>query len=278
MEYDLIMELRPAAKPRVQSEVVMRLIQPLADAGVRFLARLGVNPLFVVLAHALLGFVAAGLLASAHLVPAALLLQAKTLLDNMDGGLARATNRVTLMGRYLDTGLDLLVNAALFLALASFGPPILALLAFLLLTLILSLDYNAERLYRLERNPEPEDEPPIGAPEPFYRFFKGLYDLVLAPQDRFIRGLERWGFARLAGLSYDRASLELRLAWANRFSSAIVNLGLSSQMVLLGLCLVAGQPFWYVYAVFIQALYVLCVQLLRGVRFRRYRRGMERRG
>ena len=52
-----------------------------------------------------------------HLVAAALLLQLKTLLDNADGALARATGQVTLTGRYLDTIADLVVNAAVFAAL-----------------------------------------------------------------------------------------------------------------------------------------------------------------
>ena len=45
------------------------------------------------------------------------LLQLKTVLDNADGQLARASGRVTLTGRYLDTEADLVVNAALFAAL-----------------------------------------------------------------------------------------------------------------------------------------------------------------
>ena len=63
------------------------------------------------------GSSAALALARGELVVAALLLQVKTLLDNADGLLARASGRVTLAGRYLDTEADLVVNAALFAAL-----------------------------------------------------------------------------------------------------------------------------------------------------------------
>lgn len=265
----------PAAKPRPRSELLMRLIQPLAQGGVRALARLGLNPLWLVALHAACGLAAAWLIAwprGVGLLWAALLLQLKTLLDNMDGGLARATGRVTLMGRYFDTGMDLVVNAALFAALARHGPPPLALAAFVLLTLMLSWDFGAERLYRLERSPrEPEATPPIGAPPVLYRLFKGLYDALLAPQDRLIERLERRRFERLAGRPYAVAPLELRLAWADLFSTAsLVNLGLSTQMLVLGLCLVLGQPFWYVWTIFAEALYFAAVQLLRRARFRRY--------
>lgn len=258
----------------------MRLVQPLAEAGVRALARLGVNPLWLVATHAACGLAAAWLIAwssGGGLLWAALLLQLKTLLDNMDGGLARATGRVTLMGRYLDTGMDLIVNAALFAALARYGPLLLALIAFVLLTLMLSWDFGAERLYRLERSPHgPGETPSVGAPLPLYRLFKGLYDALLAPQDRLIEGLERRRFARLVGLPYASAPLELRLAWADLFSTAsLVNLGLSTQMLVLGLCLALGRPFWYVWSIFAEALYLLGVQLLRGLRFRRYLRRMD---
>jgi archaetidylinositol phosphate synthase len=71
----------------------------------------------------------------------------------MDGGLARATGRVTQMGRYLDTVLDTVVNAALFAALALHGPegwawPLAARRVRCCSTVMLSLDFNLERRYR----------------------------------------------------------------------------------------------------------------------------------
>ena len=57
--------------------------------------------------------------------------QLKTLLDNADGQLARLTGSTSAFGRYLDSELDLLVNAALFAAaiLATRHPAIAAALA-----------------------------------------------------------------------------------------------------------------------------------------------------
>jgi len=258
----------------------MQIVQPVADSGVRLLCPTGLNPLFIVLTHAVLGFIAAALLIArpnGFLLVAAILLQLKTLLDNMDGGLARATGQITLMGRYFDTGMDFFVNAALFAALAIYGSALQSLIAFILLTFILSLDYNAERLYKLERYGPPENSnPPVGAPRPLYTFFKGFYDNVLAPQDRAIAKFDKTYFKVLSGITFDRASPELRLAWADLFSTAaLVNLGLSTQLFILGLCLVMGQPFWYIYGLFIQTLYVLSIQALRGVRFRRHLRRLE---
>ena len=264
----------PIAKARPRSEFIMLLIQPLANRGVRLLARWHINPLLIVLSHACCGFLAALLIAWGRtdgvdkLVYAALLLQLKTLLDNMDGGLARATGQITLMGRYFDTGMDFLVNIALFLALSLHGSLFLSLLAFFVLTFILSFDYNAEKLYKQERQAVTAQAAlPMGAPPYLFRIFKGLYDLILAPQDRLIVSFDRWLFKNLSGLEYETAK-DLKSVWSDLFSTAsLVNLGLSSQMLLLGLCLVLGKPYWYVYSIFLQALYVGLVQGIRSRRF-----------
>ena len=78
-------------------------------------------------------------------------MQLKTVLDNADGQLARLSGRITPFGRYLDSELDLLVNAALFAALGWVsGQPVLAAAGFVALTSVLSANYNVERLYRAE--------------------------------------------------------------------------------------------------------------------------------
>ncbi len=263
----------------------MRLVQPLAGVLIRGLGRTPVDPQAIVWTHATVGAVAALLVATggtAALVVAAAALQVRTLLDNVDGGLARATGRVTRMGRYLDSVLDTIVNALLFVALAVHGPGVwawpLAALAFAVLMLVLSLDYNLERRYaevRATRNPSRVDEPPIGAPPALFALVKGAYDLLLAPQDRLIARADDALFA----LAHRRAGggaveLEHRLAWSDLFSSAsLVNLGLATQMLVLSVCLVLGVPFVFVLFVLSQALYVGVVQALRVARYGRYRRG-----
>ncbi|UCH25605.1 MAG: CDP-alcohol phosphatidyltransferase family protein [Trueperaceae bacterium] len=264
----------------------MRLIHPLARVGVRLFSYLGVNPLHLVVTHGLLGLIAAWLIAKEPpgLLLAALLLQVKTLLDNIDGGLARATGQVTQMGRYLDTGIDLIVNFVLFLALSRYGPLGPAMVAFLILTVLLSFDFNLERLHKRafsdradQTSGRAQDPEPIGAPRSLFFLFRGIYLLLLAPQDRLIERLELWRFRRLSGQSYLDADPVQKRAWSDLFSTAsVVNLGLSTQLFVLGVFLVVGRPYGYVYAIFFQGGYFLWVQLLRTDRFRRTLRGGDR--
>jgi archaetidylinositol phosphate synthase len=259
---------------------VVRALRPVTDALVGVLGRLGVDPQAIVLTHTAVGLVAAGLvvIGPSGWLWAAVLLQLKTLLDGLDGGVARATGRVTQLGRYLDSVLDTAVNVILFAALALHGPgpwswP-LAALAALVLTLILSLDFNLERRYTALRQaypPQGTDEPPGGGPRRVVALFKGAYDALLAPQDRWLERLDDALFARLAGVPPHRATLDVRLAWSDLFSTAtLVNLGLSSQYLAFGVCLVLGVPFAYVWFVLACGVYVLAVQALRALRFVRY--------
>lgn len=253
----------------------MRWVQPLADRGVARLARAGVEPTSVVLAHGLLGLAAAGLLATdapAAWWGSAVLLQLKTLLDNIDGGLARVTGKVTEAGRYLDTVVDLLVNAALFAALALHGPWLPAVLAFVALTLILSLDHNLERRYREVRDDVGGGAPPVpeGAPRWLLTVPRGIYRALLAPQDRLLRGLDAGLFRLASGGSLRSAPRTSQLAWSDLFSTAsIVNLGLSTQLALLGVLCLIGYPYLYVLGVLLQVLWVAGAQAVRVARLRR---------
>ncbi len=273
--------LERAAKARPRSEYVMRIVQPAVRPIIAALARWGVNPLAVVLAHTLLGLIAAVLVAAGGpgaldpaWIGAAVLLQVKTMLDNTDGGLARATGQVTEMGRYLDTVMDLVGNAAIFAALAVHGPAVASGAAFVVLMLVLSWDHNLERRYREARGAgtDPADAPP-GAPKALLVLVRGVYRTVLAPQDRLVARVDDalLGWAR--GGRASEAPPAQRRAWSDLFSTAsVVDLGLSTQLLVLGLALVAGKPFAYVWIVVAQAAYLVCVQLLRVARFRRYAR------
>ena len=275
----MAIDVEAAAKRRPRSEVVLRAVQPAANLAVRAAARIGVDPQLVVWSHAALGATAAVLIvvgdAGAWRVAAALLL-GKAFLDNVDGGLARATGRVTVMGRYLDTVLDTVVNALLFAALALHGPgawgALLALGAYGALVVVLSLDFNLERRYKALRGllARDADDAPAGAPERWLAAFRGFYERFLAPQDAAIDRLDERAFARLAGTPYASAPLDQRLAWNDLWSTAtLVNLGLTTQMVLLAACLALGAPFAYVVLVYAMAAYVGAVQLVRAARFRR---------
>lgn len=254
----------------------MRLVQPLSSRGVAVLARTAVEPWHVVVVHTALGLIAATLVAGSNpsgWLLAAVLLQVKTVLDNVDGGLARATGRVTELGRYLDTGLDLVVNVALFAALGQHGPWLLAVAGLVVLTLALSFDFNAERLYLSARSEAQAGAGGEGRETNLpLRVFRGLYRLVLAPQDAALARLDARLFAAASGRSLAAAAPSERQAWNDLYSTAaLVNLGLSTQYVLLGFCLLLAAPFAYVYLVLLQGVYVVVVQ---AIRFRSYRRGV----
>ena len=213
------------------------VFRPLANGLVPPLCRLRVPPPAVVLANAAAGLVSAFLLAGGELVAAAAVLQLKTLLDNLDGQLARATGRVTLTGRYLDTLADLAVNAALFVALAgATGLPLLTLAAFLALTVVLAFDFNATEQYR-EAHRIDVTRPRVtgGSVE---RVLAATYALLLGPLDRAARSLAGRRFP--AGRTYDALTV-----------TALANMGLTTQLAVLGACLVLGAPtayLWFVLA------------------------------
>jgi archaetidylinositol phosphate synthase len=233
--------LRGSRKQRPAFEVLCELVfRPLAHLVVLALLPLRVPPPAVVLAATATGLGAAVELARGHLLVAAIALQAKTVLDNADGQLARASGRVTVFGRYLDSESDLLIDAAFFAALGYLtGLAILAAVSFVVLTLVLSVNFGLELLYRRERGELREARPAgTGAAAVLGR----VYDLVYAPQDRLV---ERFVERRLRG-----AGPEARLAYHDRATVMVVaNYGLSTQLAALGLCLALGDPAAYLWVV-----------------------------
>ena len=197
-----------------------KVFRPLAHPLVLLFARLRVPPPAVVVAAGVAGVAAAVELGRGSLIAAALLVQLKTLLDNADGQLARLTGRISAFGRYLDSEVDLLVNAALCAGLAwTTKQPALALAGFLALTGVLSLNFNAERLSR-GANAEPEAETRRTA------VLRRIYAFVYAPQDRLAEAL----VARRPALTSPLAV------------SLLANLGMSTQLAAFGLLIAVGRP------------------------------------
>ncbi len=153
------------------------------------------------------------LLALSAFVAAAVLLQLKTLLDNTDGGLARLTGRVTLLGRYLDSEADTALNAFLFAVLGVVTDrPWLALAAFCALTIVLSVDFNLTEVYREVRGEEARVPPRSGGG--IERALALVYDTFFAPQDRLIRALSARRLERVlrgVGDPAERRSRDARL-------------------------------------------------------------------
>jgi archaetidylinositol phosphate synthase len=213
--------LARSRKPRQGTEFVCeKVFRPLAHPLVLLSARVRVPPPLLVAVAGAAGLVAAVELGRGSLLAAALLVQLKTLLDNADGQLARLTGRTSAFGRYLDSEVDLLVNAALFAGLAwTTGRPAVAFAGFLAVTSVLSLNFNAERLSRAG-SAEPEAEGRGTA------VLRRVYAVVYVPQDRLAESL----VARRPALTSPRAV------------AFLANLGMSTQLAAFGLLMALGHP------------------------------------
>lgn len=178
---------RSSAKRRPAQELVIAaFFGPLAHRLAVALLPTRIPPPAVVLAAGATGLVASIALALSSLVAAAVLLQLKTLLDNTDGGLARLAGRETLLGRYLDTESDTVLNLVLFAVLGWVTDrPGLALAAFCALTTLLSVNFNLGETYRRVRNEELE--PPARSGGRVERSLELAYRIFFLPQDRLIR-------------------------------------------------------------------------------------------
>jgi phosphatidylglycerophosphate synthase len=221
-----------ARKPRHGIELLCEYVfRPVAQVVAVALAPLRVPPPAVVLAGAATGFTAAWFLGTRNFVVAALLLQLKTVLDNADGQLARLTGRITVLGRYLDSESDLIVDAAICAAIGYVAGWWAGALAFACLTFVLGVNFNVERLYRREHGEPAEAQP---AATGFAAVLARFYGFAYAWQDRVVEAYVAW---RLRG-----RSPEQRLAWHDRATVSIVaNFGLSTQLAVLGICLAAGS-------------------------------------
>ena len=253
----------PAEPRRAGRELLLDVFfRPLSKLLVPVLARAGVAAPAVVVANAVTGLVAALALAHGELLAAALLLQLKTLLDNTDGQLARATGRVTRVGRYLDTEADLVVNAWLFAALAYVtSEPLLAAAAFVALTLVLAVDFNVTELYRELRGfSGPVPSRTDGGAE---RLLGRIYSVVFAPLDRLVRTFSERRFARLVSPGDPTETAhEARLAYVDGLTvTVLANLGLTTQLAVLGACLVLGAPEVYLWFAVIGLLSLVPLQI-----------------
>ncbi len=228
--------LARSRKQRPGTELLCEYVfRPLAHLVVLALLPLRVPPPAVVLTATTVGLTAAAELAQGHVVVAALLLQLKTILDNADGQLARASGRITPVGRYLDSLSDLLVDAALFAAIGYLtGRPWLALAGFLALTLVLSADYNLDRLYREVRG---RGFGPMPATTSLGAALERAYGIVYGSHDRLFERFVDWRTG---------ADERTQLAYHDRTTLTVLgNFGLSTQLAVLGVLLTLGHPAAY---------------------------------
>ncbi|AWN22040.1 CDP-alcohol phosphatidyltransferase [Deinococcus irradiatisoli] len=241
-----------------------RVFRPLAQLLVEPAARLKLAPTRVVLCHTGLTLLAAYQLRRGQRFSPALLLQLKTVLDNLDGQLARATGQTTLTGRYLDSEMDVVGNLAL---LTSLHGPLVGLGANLLLSLILSTDYLWEREYREARGETFRAPAAQGGDHPqVLAALERVYTLYFVPQEQVLGRLFEARYQRRAG---PHPSAEQRRAYTPLGALTLsANLGLSSQLALFGALTLLGRARWYAPSLLLQAGLLLAAQLERERRVR----------
>jgi archaetidylinositol phosphate synthase len=265
----------PAAQRwrRSRPELVVELVfRPLASVIVRLLLPLRVPPPTVVLANGIAGFAGVYLVARGDYIGGALLLQVKTILDNADGQLARRSGRTSAFGRYLDTEVDLLVNLALFAALGHVtGKWVLAVTAFVALTLVLSVDFNEDVMHRRTHGETVVTQPSTAGEARPACWLASAYGVLYGPQDRAIQGFAAKRLEHLvAGVSDPALRKSAALAYHDGFTSAVLaNLGLSTQLAVLGLCLVLSAPEAYLWFALACVLVPVALQVRRELVVRR---------
>jgi archaetidylinositol phosphate synthase len=241
-----------ARKERAYRELLtQRVLAPVGRVVVAGLIPLRVSPIAVVLSNGVAGLGAAAAIALGDLVTAAVLLQLKSVLDNVDGQLARATGRTSALGRYLDTEIDLVANVAIAAALGyETGSWLLAAGGLCAMTLLLSADYNADVLFRRARGSTVVTEPSVEGQGPLAGVLAALYRIVYRPQDRALQGLARRRLERvLRGVTDEHVRERVALAYHDRLAVvALSNMGLSTQLAALGIALVAGRPTLFLWA------------------------------
>jgi archaetidylinositol phosphate synthase len=260
---------RRSLKTRPCVELLSQYVyRPLAHLVVIALLPLGVAPTVLVATHTLLGMSCGWLIATGRYGWAAVLIQVKTVLDNADGQLARAGGKATEIGRYADTEGDLVVNVALFAGIGWVsGAWVWSVIALVGLTLLLSCDFNAEWMYR--RANDLVDDPPADTSREnqfVLRLLRRVYTAIFLPQDRTIRHLSEARFdAVMAARQLDPVSLDgARRRYHDRLTLwVLANFELTTQLAVLGLCLWAGHPTWYLWFVTVSALTVVPLQLRR---------------
>lgn len=220
--------------------------RPLATRFVAFLLPYHfIGSITVTLSYAVVGLVSAGLIWHGQwMVLAALLLPVKSFLDAADGSLARARNRPSQVGRFLDSFCDFLVNLAVFTAIAHHaGQSMGYALAALLLATFQGSVYNY--YYVIRRHAADGDltsivdqrERPEGYPwdhPGILKFLHGAYVAIYWWQDRLAYYL-------------DPKAVDCGGRLSGGFLTALSVLGLGFQLLMICLFLLAGEIDWILF-------------------------------
>ena len=225
-------------------------IRPIAYFMIQPFIYLRFPPHYLVLLHTCIGIYAGYLIYTGSFIFAALLIVIKTFLDAGDGQLARATNQVSTMGRYLDSEGDILVNLTIFIGIGlHYNNIFYALICFLIFTFILSLDFNLEFMYQECRKTVFREEPDNKTETKFTLFLMKIYDLFFKTQDVLIRNFVNYRFDKIYKQYNLKKSRDYYLQIYHEENSILIltNLGLAGQMLLLSLLLILGAPVIFLY-------------------------------
>ena len=202
-----------------------------------------VTPLQLTAAYTLAGAAAALLLArNTYLPVAAALLIVKSWLDAADGSLARARQRPSRVGRFVDSLADFAVTVMLFAALGfSSGRWLLCALAALCLTLqcsVFSYYYVCHRAASGgDQTSRPDESASAGYasdnPRVLWLVHK-LYGLVYSWQDALMARVDHW----LAPQRALPAGMLSAASW----------MGMGMQLLVIAVCAAAGRPTWAAWA------------------------------
>lgn len=217
--------------------------RPAARWLVELLLPTRVMPLQLTAAYTVAGAAAALLLARNTYLPlAAALLIVKSWLDAADGSLARARQRPSRVGRFVDSLADFCVTVMLFAALGfSSGRWLLCALAALFLTLqcsAFSYYYVCHRAASSgDQTSRPDESVSAGYASDNPRvlwFVHKLYGLIYSWQDALMARVDHW----LAPQRPVPANMLSAASW----------MGMGMQLLVIAVCAAAGRPLWAAWA------------------------------
>ncbi|MFN3995436.1 MAG: CDP-alcohol phosphatidyltransferase family protein [bacterium] len=215
---------------------------------------------------------------------AALLLQLKTILDNLDGQLARYKNKTTNLGRYLDTLMDYLGNFTIFIALGlKYNQLTFSLVSFFIFTFVLSYDFNIEKIYK-EKNCK-EKLPHKSTFENYNNLeynnleiiLEKIYNFLLGYQDKLIIFLENKIYNFLLKFRYSKKFSQNvsdqfeNLFWKKEYLNITVNMGLSTQLLILGILIIFNLEFYFLYLPFVCFTIIMFLFIFRIIAFIKHR-------
>ncbi len=221
--------------------------RPVARLLVRALLPTSITPIHLTLAFTVVGLLAAVLFGLQRWMPlAGLLLLLKSALDAADGSLARARNRPSRVGRFLDSICDFLVMAAVFAGIAAgvwartgqaayFALAGAALLCATLQGSVFSYYYVR---YRAETGGDQTSRTDEAAPQGYPWDNPAL----LHPLHRLYQFIYGWQDAWMERI--DRRLAPARAPVTPAFLTTATVLGLGTQLLVIAVCAALGQPLW----------------------------------